>query len=260
MTSYVIAMTNDVRGLKAFLDSQAASTREEILTAITRLRNPQPHEIKRYLDSKVEEEIEQECKKGKIDYIDKDRFLKKYNVTLRTIHRWLRTLSKEGLLDHVDSRYSLSDKFVSDIRYSGQLFLFVAAIRLFEEHKYTTMRSNVRELIAKFGLIVFYMFIEAARPITDKALNDGEKVRLIYSWLENSIPIRVMFDEFLDQYDEFKKSDSFALNERTIDKLSKVLREIYPNWYTMILRERKQFSKALIDWDKMKDYKPSSLL
>lgn len=72
--------------LKAFLDSQAASTRRDILAAITLLGKPQPHEIKRYLDSKVEKEIEQECKKGKIDYNDKDRFVKKYNITLRTIH------------------------------------------------------------------------------------------------------------------------------------------------------------------------------
>jgi hypothetical protein len=245
MTTYVVSMTHVVRGLKAFLDSQAASTRREILNAITHLGKPQPHEIKRYLDNQVEEEIEDECKKGKINYSDKNRRVKERYVTLRTIHRWLRTLSKESLLDHTDSRYSLSKKFVSDIRYSGNFFMYSPTGLLAQYNR----NSSVRELIAKLGFILYYLFIEAARPIQDKALNEKQKVELIHSWLENAFSVSAIYAMFRDQY-----GDGDQVSEKALNKLTKTLQRLYPSWYKIMEKERKQYSEGLVEWDRMRGY------
>jgi len=105
MKPYVRAMTRNVRGLKLFQTRQAFKTREGILNAISVLGNPQPHEIKGYLDRKSERP---EHKWGQV--LDYDEIHpKERKITMRTIHRWLRVLSKEGLVNHMDSRYSLSE-------------------------------------------------------------------------------------------------------------------------------------------------------
>jgi Fe2+ or Zn2+ uptake regulation protein len=253
MTTYVRHMTHDVTQLKAHSLKQATNTREQILDALNQLGNPQPHEIKEYLDRK-KEKIEHDERERTLDYNEKHRSVKVHRITLRTIHRWLRTLSKQGLLEHIDSRYSLSEKYMSDIRYSGQLFATIATTQMSMSFpKHLSMNHRIKELLALFGFMLIYLFIEAARPIQNDMMNNKQKADLIVSWVENSIPTRGMFFDFLRLTAE--KNTQYELNQETIDKLTKILQKLYPVWYKRILEERARFSKALVEWDRMKGYK-----
>ena len=99
-----------------------------------------------------------------------------------------------------------------------------------------------------FGILVFYMFIEASRPIQDNSIRPQQKDDLIKSWLIQAFPIMNMFNHFMSAYRKSTDSDfklkkvagklervvkHNELDEVTIIESSRALQEMYPKeWHS----------------------------
>jgi len=190
----------------------AATTEERILKALFELKNPMPHEIKKYLDD------------------EKTILFEPKPISLRHIQRVVKKLSNEGIVVHVDGRYSISQ---ADLRYVGGLFGHLALSYIFHRPHLSTklpIDESLRKLVTGFGVFVFYMFVEASRPI--EKLGIKERRDSVKSWLQNSVPISDMFAKFIVMYsgglrDLFK----YGLKKDTIHKLTQALEELYPYEY-----------------------------
>jgi hypothetical protein len=217
----------------------AAITEQRILQAIFVLKNPRPHQIKKYLDEHIPKRL-----------------------TLRHIHRVLQKLSSEGILVHVDGKYSISKP---DLRYVGGLFGKLALDCIFENSKQPAIKESLRKLITGFGVLVLYMFMEASRPTeNDKPVDETNQET--HTWLQKSVPLEDMFTHFFITYCEFtdfiKNPHEFTkdtiykieftdlknphkLRKDTIRELTRTLEEQYPYEYKQIQKARNLLTSSI---------------
>ena len=59
------------------------------------------------------------------------------------------------------------------------------------------LEDNVVEFIDRIGAVIFYAFIQAARPIEDDSMTRAEKENLTSTWIRNAIPIYDLYKLFL---------------------------------------------------------------
>ena len=220
---------------------RASTTRQRILEAIYKLKNPKPYQIKKYLE------------KGEVRI--------KYNI--RTIHRWLKKLSSEGAIINIGGKYSISER---DLRYVGSLLGNLALNHIFDDRyplRNLPIKKSLPKLVIGLGVLLFYMFIEASRPVQDvhdEVIRPQQMDDLIKSWLIQASPIMGMFEQFMFAYREptdldFKlkrvagKWESLVthneLDEVTIAELSRILQEMYPKEYSQIKTAKEEITSEI---------------
>jgi hypothetical protein len=132
----------------------------------------------------------------------------------------LKKLSIQGIVVHVNGRYSISQV---DLRYIGGLFGHLALDYLFGEKPHNLpINESLCKLVTGFGVLAFYMFIEASRPLENDAPTNQER----NVWLLKSFPVNAMFWRFFDAYCEF--DDLLKEELYTIHELTQALEELYP--------------------------------
>ena len=226
-------MTNEhVMQLVRYNKEHSRSIKQRILDAIKDLEDASPHRIKKYLDlqAKIEvrSEIRKEYEKGDLVITahgqkfytlpEIKKRLKEKTVDIRTIHRKLAGLLKEGILENKGGRYYLSTKAKSDIRYFPEKFgkstLFSFMESFFPK---ANLKDDLQKLVNIFGVYLILCFTEASRPSNDINMTNYDKDSLVKSYLENVFPIKSMYDHFLSIMENCQH-DSMNQNKQKLHK------------------------------------------
>ena len=157
-------MTIDhISRLVSYNKDLATRHKQSVLYAVGKLGNPLPKEVKKLLDEGVENDFNtNRYEKGHITEEELEKEVNEAKLNLRTVMRKLAELTKEGLLEHQNNRYSVSKKAQSDIRYYAQLFGLEALTRLMGAHypELRPLKKNIDELVKIFGTYIVFCFIE----------------------------------------------------------------------------------------------------
>ena len=164
------SMTIDhISRLVSYNKDLATRHKQSVLYAVGKLGNPLPKEVKKLLDEGVENDFNtNRYEKGHITEEELEKEVNEAKLNLRTVMRKLAELTKEGLLEHQNNRYSVSKKAQSDIRYYAQLFGLEALTRLMGAHypELRPLKKNIDELVKIFGTYIVFCFIEGCSPYT----------------------------------------------------------------------------------------------
>ena len=135
-------------------------------------------------------------------------------IDLRSIQRWTKALTEEGLLTNKhfgkDVKFTLTDVALTDIRYFAGHFgyiMFQELIRLNSNRRfYKTISENIKELVTLYGSYVLFCLIEASKPIDkdfvnrhrSSPLSAKERDKVATLWIEGAINPFWIFQHFLD--------------------------------------------------------------
>jgi hypothetical protein len=238
VTTVVVVMTSEhVQALNRYNEKHGQLTKQAVFNAL-RIAGDEPvppHFIKELLDLKAlsDKELRKQYEEGIIDSQELEDKAKHKMVDIRTIHRKLHELTREGLVDNKNGKYALSLKAKSDIRYFARefgnkaLFSFMDNFVLDENN----IKQNISNLIKIFGTYVVHCFIEASRPVSDNIASSATDMysthALISRYLDNVFPVDIMYDYFLCMVkytfdkNENKEQRYISLSQQFNNKLSK---------------------------------------
>lgn len=202
------------------------------------------HELNKKFELKAQEMFENDelhSRKDMRKYISEH---KSKTMSIRTIERHIR---EDKRIKKKYDRYYITDKARDEIKYLNARILGNELLNNLSIQSYTklTVEQYVSELVQRFGALVVYSFIEGARPFEDNSLNAYEKDRLVESWIQNAIPIQVMYTYFhaifsnrnIEEYDPETESMD-ELDNETIMTLVQALKKKYPHIYENMYRAR----------------------
>jgi len=212
-----------------------------VLNAIKELGNPMPNEIEKFLDKKATEEVQKQYELGKITKREIPCKVKEETIDIRTIHRKLDILVQKGWVVHKESRYSVSEKALSDIRIYADIFGSglhnIACDSIFSG----CLEREIKEFVECFGAQIVYTFLEAAFPVDDDSMTSTEKHEFTLTWVKNAIPIEQMFYRFIAHFLYLPKHDDVLMDSKTVRNLTHVFKKIYPEIHRKLLRDRHRF-------------------
>jgi hypothetical protein len=218
--------------------------RQMIIDAIIKLKNPQPSEIMKHINNKLKEEAQEKYQLGKIDGSKKRIYIEDNTMAMRTILRHLLALTEQGLLEHNDSRYSLSPN--ADVRWFANLFALGVFRYIGGIPVKRPLEDNVVEFINRIGAVIFYAFIQAARPIEDDSMSRAEKENLTSTWIQNAIPIYDLYKLFFAYFapDDIKYDQTrpdYIMDMNTPRKLMQTFKKLYPEVYEGLTEQADYF-------------------
>jgi hypothetical protein len=219
-----------INSLVKYNKDTAYSHKQLVLDAVRNLGNPLPKEINEFLDEQAENEANSRYENGHISKKQLEKEANEKKLSMRTILRKLAELTKAGLLEHQNNRYSVSKKAQSDIRYYAQLFGLEALTRLMGAHypELFPLEKNIDELVKIFGTYIVFCFIEAARPThsndssttaTATTTTNLEKDRLADSWIKG------VFTPW-NMYNSFFAAITNQLDDKAVQKYAEKYMEI----------------------------------
>jgi hypothetical protein len=224
---------------------QAGENRQMILNAIRELGNCSPSEIRSYLHEKTSQQVKEHYEKNGLSFSKRkiEFEIEERTPVRRTIHRWLKALKKEKLIEHNNNKYSISDKAKSEIRYWAKEFGNFALSQLMYSYfpQMSNLEENIDTLVKIFGFYTVYCFVEAARPakdnnVTSNSMTSSNRNDLSLSWTNGVFDHEEMFHSFLgiinSLYDDDKVEKIWG--ETKIDKdrggfIDKGGRQFIPN-------------------------------
>jgi hypothetical protein len=197
-----------VKELIKYNEDHSESTKQAVLNVLRHVGGRiSPHHIKLFLDTKSKNETLEEYEKGNITISPAKlrRLLKDKSINIRTIHRKLAELVKEGSVENNHGRYSLTMDAKSDVRYFAAEFGRKALNSLMGAYFpiSNTIQQNLLRLKDIIGSYILFCFIQTARPVRESKNNrqapmtNNQKNSLVYSCLKNIIPIKDLYDYFL---------------------------------------------------------------
>lgn len=227
---------------------KGAKNHQMIIDAIIKLKNPQPSEIMKHINNKLKEEAQEKYERCEIDGSRKRRYIEHYikdnTMTMRTILRHVLALTDQGLLEHNDSRYSLSPN--ADVRFFANLFAhgvyhYVGGIPIKRP-----LEENVVEFVNRIGTVIFYAFIQAARPIEDDSMNPEQRENLTSAWIQNAIPIYDLYKLFFysfapDDIKYDKTRPDYTMDAETPRRLIQTFKKLYPQIYKGLTEQANYF-------------------
>jgi hypothetical protein len=231
-------------GLDNIGRSKGEKNRQMIVDAIIELKNPQPSEIRKYINLKVKQEAQEKYERSEIDGSEKRKYIEDNTIVMRTILRHLLVLTEQGLLEHNDSRYSLSPN--ADVRFFANLFAHGVFRYIGDFPVKRPLEDNVVEFINRIGAVIFYAFIQTARPIEDDSMSRAEKENLTSTWIQNAIPIYDLYKLFFAYFapDDIKHDQTrpdYIMDVDTPRKLMQTFKKLYPEIYKGLTEQANYF-------------------
>jgi hypothetical protein len=159
-------------------------------------------------------------------------------LTERTVLKWCSILTEEGIFDHKDNKYSISRKASKELRYFADMFGSQSLYYLTQFPLRTTDKT-IQEFVTRFGALMIYAFIIAAKPFQDKT---KDKDRIIMDWIQHAIPITKMFQYFFATF-KTDTDDRYELDQKMIPELYRALEKLYPDIFTCL--EKANWSQHL---------------
>ena len=176
-------------------------------------------------------------KQGWYYFIDDEaRFEKRYlNPSLEG--RFLYKEFRRNMLFHYDEIYCAKNPTI--ILDNGG--------RIYKSGGKPPIENEMKYLVTEIGFFMVYSLIDACRPFRDRSMSLDDREDLVRYWIQNSIPISTMLDEFLelfkpDYVDDLYSRDKaksknisvLEMNEETIQNALAMLQKQYPTQFKMM--------------------------
>jgi hypothetical protein len=202
--------------------------------------------------------------------LEMNAMIRKGTMKERTMRKWLSILAKEGVLDHHDNQYSLTDKAKSDKRNFPELVgdSIISSLMLIHKPTVHNAEHNIRQLVESFGFYLLWCFAQGAKPL-DESMSPKSKDGVVINWVEKCVNPLNVFEYFLAaiQHQEFddtkvitqekeaspstdyfcfmkllsrtknpasEAGPKYELPEQTCDEILNLLRRIYPEYWKII--------------------------
>jgi hypothetical protein len=212
--------------LSAYNIEHGDRTKQAVLNTIKWVGRPvSPHEITDIFYSNIHSELNHEYESGRISKKKLNKNTREQAITIRTVHRKLSSLVREGLLHRASGKYELTSKAKSDVRYFAQ----EVGNDILTELMYTyipaaySLEKNVDFMVRLFGVYLLFCFIETARPVSHVKENDQiygpSKHEVISSCLQHLVRVEDMFDYFLSTLDYLTSDDDAMKRKYHKDRL-----------------------------------------
>jgi hypothetical protein len=196
---------SNVINMKRWNEQNAEFHEQLIFYAISHLGTPKPIDIQRHIESQFRSAI-----------------------SIRTIHRRLKSLEDQGVVAHSVKKqsYNLTEAASSDLRFSpkanAKMFGQYILHELLSMHFPTLfgMEKNLSFLIEILGLYLVYCMIEACRPLADSTNGNKEyliklfKDRSVLRWIKDVIDPELILECFISAISNQLKQEDISENRR----------------------------------------------
>jgi hypothetical protein len=206
-----------------------------------------------------------------MNYINSNR--KPQPIGIRTVERYLKELINEGRVEKIKTKYQISEKARYEIRYRTPEYfgdvMLRAAFKNFPSRSIVNrkdwriskleMPKIMNEYVRRFGALVIFAFLEAARPYEDQYMTVRERDQLVVDWVKSSIPLQEMFEWFKAEFRptpdkmEQNKSKTETKTKEKINRkpfneidnhhlmeISEIFKHAYPKVYKNLVEARKE--------------------
>lgn len=159
------------------------------------------------------------------------------------------------------THYKINDNAHNEIRYrKPELFrddILRAAFQNFPSRfKVDTKKSSVsqvdpskimNEYIKRFGALIIFAFIEAARPFEDNSMSIRERGYLVTDWISNAIPLQEMFHYFRAEFAPTKahrrNKSSNEIESSQINYIFEIFKKTNPDICKNLIHETQMHRK-----------------
>jgi hypothetical protein len=212
-------------------------------------------EIKSILKRNVEQhnraiakELENKYERGEIIKSEMERELKRKSIREITSKTIQRCTKDDPRIESHGRKYMISAKARLELR---DLDPEISGLQIFRETMNFIPTDNLDErildYIQRFGAFIFFMFIEATRPLDD-SFNLKDRQYLVEYWAQHAIPLDDMLNFFQGQFAKRRKQDfKTPMNEMDEDNIKELLdglKRTFPEIYSRLtLGRSKSFSR-----------------
>lgn len=132
---------------------------------------------------------------------------KKKTISYRTIQRCIDNdprIKKEGWYFYIDDEARFEKRYLNPSLEGRDSYKEFRSDMF--RHYYNKLNSNpsieaeMKRLVTEIGFFMVYTLIDACRPFRDKSMDLDEREDLVRYWIQNSIPISTMLDDFLEYF------------------------------------------------------------
>lgn len=228
-------------------DQMARKHRENILYALSILKEASSGEIKSFTDAMVESEVQYKFSSSKYltenqqqVAIQKQTELTQKKMTQRSIQKWLIRLERDHLISR--NRYHVyrltvkgrEEKILGEF-YGKEMFDNLARIPL-----KGTQDQKIRECVNRFGIYVVYIFNWVSHLPKELEQNDLE-------WITEAINPQRLFEWFSNEF--YSKPQKDDARSKTYKELVKILNRRFSKYYENLTKtEMDHYTKHLPDF------------
>ena len=179
---------------------------------------------------------------------------KKKTISYRTIQRCITNdprIKKQGWYYFIDDEARFEKRYLHPSLEGRHLYKEFR--RNMSEYDYNKLnaKDEMKHLVTEIGFFMVYSLIDACRPFRDRSMSLDDREDLVRYWIQNSIPVLTMLDEFLFLFkpdhnpwakhlptwdDEGKKKGLSVLemDDETIKNVLTMLQEEYPTQFKIM--------------------------
>ena len=205
---------------------------QKILGILMTYGSCSPHQIKKHLDESARQTAQSRYENGEINKEQIEKIVEENSMVRETIQRKLKKLVTVGKIVKNDTKYSLSEISLTDIRFFDPKmgkeygFGFLLSLLGFYFPIDKDLKTRVKEIISILGFYLFYSLIESCRPINfefvDKNAENKTKDYIAYQWFSNSLNPTTILDSFISLISrEFNYKDRNSFIEEYSDLIGK---------------------------------------
>ena len=172
----------------------------------------------------------------------------KHTISVKTVQR---CISSDPRIQRNGRKYFIPQKARFESRYLEPEYFGREMVHEILGRRQTpsTLEKKVKHFVTRFGMYLFFNFIEAVRPFVDNSLSIREKEDLVGYWARTAVPLDYMFQLFEGTFDnrtrlELRNHDlktpPSEMKEDRIKELSAAMRKVFPEIYQDLREARKQ--------------------
>ena len=225
-------------------------------------------DIRNYLDKKTDYENKELVsvmtgiyESGRTNWTREDlkeaiRRKKKKTISYRTIQRCITNnprIKKQGWYYFIDDEARFEKRYLNPSLEGRHLYKEFRnnSYHYDEPNAKATIENEMKHLVTEIGFFMVYSLIDACRPFRDKSMSLDDREDLVRYWIQNSIPVLTMLDEFLYLFkpnhnpwakysptwdDEGRKKGLSVLemDDETIKNVLTMLQEEYPTQFKIM--------------------------
>lgn len=221
--------------LKRYKQSQEKKNREKVLYALRNLKQATPSTILEFIDKKSETDTKGYFEDNNIKYSLEDFQKKKkdFSIVIRTVKSILEKLTNENLVIHKKGGiYCLNESINNFLLFPNPFgkSLIYSIGNFFP----TSIEKSLEEFVNRYGLFMIFAFLQLLNLKNSKE-NGNESISYstdqnINNWLEDAIPLKLMYDLFRTLYFNDKQNTK-TINLKILNGLNKIIEKKYPLFY-----------------------------
>ena len=223
--------------LKRFKQSQEKKNQEKVLFALKELKEATPSKILEFIDKQSDKDAKDYFEINNIPYNSKqfEEKRKEFSMVIRTVKSILGKLTNEKLVIHKKGGiYALNEslnKFLLFPNHFGESMVY--SIGNFFP---TTIEKSLEEFVNRYGLFMIFAFLQLlylknSKENGNESISYRDEEEIDNNWLEDAVPLKLMFDLFARLYSDNKEGTKKTVNLKILNGLNKIIKTKYPLYY-----------------------------